>query len=65
MEGYVTDSCSPMKSAVSADDFDYLQILGKGAYGRVWKVRRRVTRDFYAMKIINVAQKVAFCCADV
>jgi serine/threonine protein kinase len=32
-------------------------MISKGAYGRVWLVKRTKTDDIYAMKIINLAEK--------
>ena len=43
------------KDCLSIQDFDFIKLLAKGAYGRVWLVRRKVTGDIYAMKIINMA----------
>jgi len=33
-------------------------MISKGAYGRVWLVKRKATHDIYAMKIINFGEKV-------
>ena len=33
-------------------------MLGKGAYGDVWLVRRRLTGDLYAMKMTDFGEKV-------
>lgn len=35
-------------------DFEVLKYLGKGAFGRVYLARRKVTRDLYAMKIVKL-----------
>jgi serine/threonine protein kinase len=44
-------------SAVSIDiglkDFEFLEILGVGAYGAVWKVKKIKTNDVYALKVID------------
>lgn len=39
-------------------DFDFIKLISKGAFGRVWLVRRKSTKDYYAMKIVNFAEKV-------
>lgn len=39
-------------------DFEYLKIISKGAFGKVYIVRRKATKDIYAMKIVNFAEKV-------
>ena len=33
------------------ESYNFIRILGKGAYGVVWLVRRRLTGDLYAMKL--------------
>lgn len=43
---------------VTIDDFYVLKEIGKGAFGYVYKVQRKLTKDIYAMKTINVAAKV-------
>ena len=42
------------------DDFIFLKLIGKGAFGRVWLVKRKATDDIYAMKIINSADAVFY-----
>ena len=39
-------------------DLDYVTDLGQGGYGRVYLVRRRATKDLYALKVINCAMKL-------
>lgn len=41
---------------VSVSDFEYLRLINKGNYGRVWLVRRKFTQDLYAMKIVDLAE---------
>jgi hypothetical protein len=43
---------------VAIRDFEFLKLISKGAYGRVWLVKRVKTQDIYAMKIVNFAEKV-------
>eukprot|EP00667_Euglena_gracilis_P002427 EG_transcript_2427 len=44
---------SPKPSkAVRLEDFELLKVLGKGAFGKAWKVRRKGTRQLYAMKVM-------------
>lgn len=31
-------------------------MISKGAFGRVWLVRRKATKDIYAMKIVNLVE---------
>lgn len=35
-------------------DFQILKFLGKGAFGRVYLVRRKATKDLYALKHIKL-----------
>lgn len=41
----------------TANDFDFLALLGKGGFGTVWLVRRKATGDYYALKIIKFHNK--------
>ncbi|KAI9204351.1 serine/threonine-protein kinase SCH9 [Polychytrium aggregatum] len=46
--------------SLKSTDFEFMKVLGKGAYGKVLQVRKRDTCRVYAMKIINkrdIAQK--------
>lgn len=44
----------PYKHKVGLDDFELIKVLGKGAFGKVWKVRRKGHAEFYAMKVCGV-----------
>ena len=37
------------------DTFEFLKFISKGAFGRVWLVRKKATGDLYAMKIIEIS----------
>ena len=41
------------------DDFDFLYIIGKGGYGKVWKVRDKFTGNCYALKQMTKAKIIA------
>ncbi len=43
----------PIENVPSIKDFEVLKAISKGAYGRVCLVRKRTTRDIYALKIMN------------
>lgn len=48
------------KSAyVSLRDFEFLEKIGEGAYGYVMLVRRKSTRDLYALKIIKFGNNLS------
>ena len=62
--GYYSDShikytnmTSTRQQRIGINDFEFLKMISKGAFGRVWLVRRKATGDIYAMKIINLAEK--------
>jgi serine/threonine protein kinase len=38
---------------ISLKDFEFLSVLGVGAFGAVWLVKKIKTNDFYAMKVID------------
>lgn len=44
---------------ISIEDFEFLKKLGKGAYGSVFLVRRKKTRDIYAMKVIQISNTLS------
>jgi len=43
---------------VSLKDFELIKFLGKGAFGTVWLVKKKATGDFYAMKVVEWADRV-------
>lgn len=47
-----------IKNNPEMSDFDLINFLGKGAYGRVVLVQRRSTMDYFAMKIIKFSSSV-------
>ena len=44
---------------IGYDSFEFIKLISKGNYGRVWLVRRKVVEDIYAMKIVNFAEKMS------
>jgi len=46
-------------SQVTIDSFRFVRFLGRGAYGVVWLVEHKLTKDPYAMKIIDAADALA------
>lgn len=37
-------------------DFKVIRTLGKGAFGCVYLVQRRLTKDLYAMKVVEIGK---------
>ena len=46
------------KNEIGIDNFEFINLIGKGAFGRVYLVKRKQTGDQYAMKIINTMDNV-------
>lgn len=56
-ERYISlESKNKKQSLLSMEDFDYVKTLGKGAYGKVYLVRKVTSGDFYAMKVIGTSK---------
>ena len=60
--GFFSDNCTGKSNElidkniekIGIKDFEFIRLINKGAFGRVWLVKRRFTGDIYAMKIINL-----------
>lgn len=44
------------RASLAMEDFEYVKTLGKGAYGKVYLVRKVTSGDFYAMKVIGTSK---------
>lgn len=61
--GWFSDSYIHSKSYKSNREkfdiksFEFLDVIGVGAYGAVWKVRKRLTNDIYAIKVIDTRKR--------
>lgn len=42
------------RSSIGVTDFEFVKFISKGAFDRVWLVRKKITGDHYAMKIIEI-----------
>jgi len=47
------DGAPQKKEKVSVDDFDLLNLLGKGSFGKVMQVRKKDTGRIFAMKVLD------------
>ena len=47
------DDSRPIRERVSFEDFAFIKVLGKGAFGKVMLCRERLTNQLYAMKIVK------------
>lgn len=49
---------SRKSNEIGIHDFEFIKLINKGAFGRVWLVRRKKIGDLYAMKIVNCLDNV-------
>ncbi|KAJ0088213.1 hypothetical protein Patl1_31565 [Pistacia atlantica] len=47
------DGCSNKVLSVGIEDFEVLKVVGQGAFGRVYQVRKKHTSEIYAMKVMR------------
>ncbi|KRX01089.1 Protein kinase-like domain [Pseudocohnilembus persalinus] len=45
------------QNILNLDDFEFERLLGVGAFGAVWLVKKKKTQDHYAMKIIDCSNE--------
>jgi len=57
--GKVVNMLSEESKEVGPDDFDFLKVLGRGAFGKVMQVKHTRTGNIYAMKILKKKQIVS------
>ena len=38
---------------ICAEDFEYMVVIGRGSFGKVYQVRKKDTGEIYAMKILR------------
>ena len=46
-------------SEVSKNDFTFMYVIGRGGFGKVWKVERRGFKQLFAMKEMLKARVIA------
>lgn len=47
------------KAHFKPSDFEFLKLIGRGTFGRVFQVRKKDTRRIYAMKVLSKREIVA------
>ncbi|KAL5478719.1 SCH9_1 [Sanghuangporus weigelae] len=47
------------KRALTPEDFEFLKLIGRGTYGRVFQVRKKDTRQIHAMKVVSKKKVIA------
>ncbi|GAA5854220.1 hypothetical protein JCM8547_001739 [Rhodosporidiobolus lusitaniae] len=48
-----------VKKGLHPNDFDFLRMIGKGTFGRVFQVRKKDTQRIYALKVLSKREIVA------
>jgi serum/glucocorticoid-regulated kinase 2 len=43
---------------ISIEDFEYIKVIGRGSFGKVYLVRKLDTQMVYAMKILKKGQLI-------
>lgn len=46
----IKSTVDSIESTLCRDNFTFLEVVGRGGYGKVWKVSQRKTKKLYAMK---------------
>ncbi|TIB99411.1 kinase-like protein [Wallemia mellicola] len=47
------------KHALNPKDFEFLRLIGRGTFGRVFQVRKKDTKRIYAMKVLSKKEIIA------
>ncbi|ORX37101.1 kinase-like domain-containing protein [Kockovaella imperatae] len=55
----VTYNAIRSKAHLKPSDFEFLKLIGRGTFGRVFQVRKKDTRRIYAMKVLSKKEIVA------
>ena len=48
-----------LQKKITIDDFIFLYVIGRGSYGKVWKVKHKSTGRYYALKQMTKAKIIA------
>lgn len=59
MRVQVTFEANKTKRALMPRDFEFLKLIGRGTFGRVFQVRKKDTKRIYAMKVLSKREIIA------
>ncbi|KAF9653406.1 kinase-like protein [Thelephora ganbajun] len=59
MRVQITFEAYKSKRALTPRDFEFLKLIGRGTFGKVFQVRKRDTKRIYAMKVLSKKEIVA------
>jgi serine/threonine protein kinase len=59
MRVQITFEQSITRRALTPRDFEFLKLIGRGTFGKVFQVRKRDTKRIYAMKVLSKKEIVA------
>ncbi|KAH9938248.1 serine/threonine protein kinase [Fomitopsis serialis] len=59
MRVQITFEANKTKRALTPRDFDFLKLIGRGTFGRVFQVRKKDTKRIYAMKVLSKREILA------
>jgi len=49
----------PVVSVANKGMYNFIKVVGKGGFGRVWKVELKKTRQVFALKVMSKARVLA------
>ncbi|CAD8119249.1 unnamed protein product [Paramecium sonneborni] len=52
----ISDKKEVEESILSVHNFEFIEVLGKGGFGKVWKVKRRKNKSYFALKVMSKAK---------
>ncbi|KZT12553.1 serine/threonine protein kinase [Laetiporus sulphureus 93-53] len=55
----VTFEANKTKRALTPRDFEFLKLIGRGTFGKVFQVRKKDTKRIYAMKVLSKREIIA------
>ncbi|KAI0068802.1 serine/threonine protein kinase [Artomyces pyxidatus] len=55
----ITFEQNKSKRALTPRDFEFLKLIGRGTFGRVFQVRKKDTKRIYAMKVLSKKEIIA------